>query len=168
MVPSYTYLKLKMPGPRGVITIAGNFKSAYECERQAVEQTERALILDEARLDVEIKCRMSSGTSRCALLSLEHQTTPATPAYYPSSFCRRLHQRYPRPRTRSRKQNWRKKGMIRPWATALGSRPKASSTPSAIKARDGREQAKGARQQPKLSYVVYTPSFYLFSLSQIY
>ena len=31
-VPNYTYLKLKMPGPHGVITISTSFQQAYECE----------------------------------------------------------------------------------------------------------------------------------------
>ena len=31
-VPNYTYLKLKMPGPRGAITIGTSFQRAYECE----------------------------------------------------------------------------------------------------------------------------------------
>ena len=31
-VPNYTYLKLKMPGPCGVITIGTSFQRAYECE----------------------------------------------------------------------------------------------------------------------------------------
>ena len=31
-VPNYTYLKLKMPGPYGVITIGTSFQRAYECE----------------------------------------------------------------------------------------------------------------------------------------
>ena len=31
-VPNYTYLKLKMPGPHGVITIDTSFQRAYECE----------------------------------------------------------------------------------------------------------------------------------------
>ena len=29
--PCYVYLKLKMPGPNGVITITGNRKKAEEC-----------------------------------------------------------------------------------------------------------------------------------------
>ena len=29
---NYTYLKLKMPGPHGVITIGTSFQRAYECE----------------------------------------------------------------------------------------------------------------------------------------
>ena len=31
-VPNYTYLKLKMSGPRGVITVGTSFQRAYECE----------------------------------------------------------------------------------------------------------------------------------------
>ena len=31
-VPNYTYLKLKMLGPCGVITIGTSFQRAYECE----------------------------------------------------------------------------------------------------------------------------------------
>ena len=31
-VPNYTYLKLKMLGPRGVITVGTSFQCAYECE----------------------------------------------------------------------------------------------------------------------------------------
>ena len=31
-IPNYTYLKLKMLGPHGVITIGTSFQRAYECE----------------------------------------------------------------------------------------------------------------------------------------
>jgi hypothetical protein len=33
-VPNYTYLKLKMPGPRGVITIGGDLQQAHLYERE--------------------------------------------------------------------------------------------------------------------------------------
>ena len=32
-VPHYIYLKLKMPGPRGTITVSGNFKHADDCDK---------------------------------------------------------------------------------------------------------------------------------------
>src|SRR6185312_9628748 len=32
-VPNYTYLKLKMPGPNGVITVSGSFEQAYVSSR---------------------------------------------------------------------------------------------------------------------------------------
>ena len=40
VVPNYAYLKIKMPGPCGIITVLGNFQSAYECERDTVEYVE--------------------------------------------------------------------------------------------------------------------------------
>ncbi|XP_066310953.1 uncharacterized protein [Miscanthus floridulus] len=37
-VPNYTYFKLKMPGPNGVITIEGSFKQAYYYEQDCITQ----------------------------------------------------------------------------------------------------------------------------------
>ncbi|XP_066311529.1 uncharacterized protein [Miscanthus floridulus] len=31
-IPNYTYLKLKMLGPHGVVTVGTSFQRAYECE----------------------------------------------------------------------------------------------------------------------------------------
>ena len=39
-VPNYTYLKLKMPGPKGVITVGSSFEDAYECVEHAEAQAE--------------------------------------------------------------------------------------------------------------------------------
>jgi hypothetical protein len=36
-VPNYTYLKLKMPGPNGIITVGTTFQQAYACDRACVE-----------------------------------------------------------------------------------------------------------------------------------
>ena len=36
-VPNYNYRKLKMLGPRGVITISTSFQRAYECEVECCE-----------------------------------------------------------------------------------------------------------------------------------
>ncbi|XP_066316813.1 uncharacterized protein [Miscanthus floridulus] len=36
-IPNYTYLKLKMLGPRGVITVSTCFQRAYECEVECCE-----------------------------------------------------------------------------------------------------------------------------------
>ena len=47
VIPNYTYLKMKMPGPKGVITIGSSFEHAYECDVKCVEHAE-ALALDEA------------------------------------------------------------------------------------------------------------------------
>ena len=33
-VPNYTYLKLKLPGPNGAITVSGSFEQAYVSSRE--------------------------------------------------------------------------------------------------------------------------------------
>jgi len=37
-VPNYTYLKLKMPGPKGIITVSTTYQHAYQCDVECVEQ----------------------------------------------------------------------------------------------------------------------------------
>ena len=37
VIPNYTYLKLKMPGPNGVITMSSAFSHAFECDREHYE-----------------------------------------------------------------------------------------------------------------------------------
>jgi hypothetical protein len=51
VIPNYTYLKLKMPGPKGVITVGSTYRHAYECDMEYVEYAEalaesEALIAD--------------------------------------------------------------------------------------------------------------------------
>jgi hypothetical protein len=53
-VPNYTYLKLKMPGPNGVITVGSTYRHAYECDVECVEYAE-ALAESEA-LIVDLEC----------------------------------------------------------------------------------------------------------------
>ncbi|XP_066396550.1 uncharacterized protein [Miscanthus floridulus] len=36
-VPNYTYLKLKMMGPNGVITIESTYEHAYDCDVECIE-----------------------------------------------------------------------------------------------------------------------------------
>jgi hypothetical protein len=46
-VPNYTYLKMKMPGPKGVITVGSSIEHAFDCDVECMEHAE-ALALDEA------------------------------------------------------------------------------------------------------------------------
>jgi hypothetical protein len=46
-VPNYTYLKMKMPGPNGVITVGLSIEHTFDCDVECVEHAE-ALALDEA------------------------------------------------------------------------------------------------------------------------
>jgi hypothetical protein len=54
VVPNYTYLKLKMPGPNGVITVESTYRHAYECDVESVEYAE-ALAESEA-LIADLEC----------------------------------------------------------------------------------------------------------------
>ncbi|XP_066365649.1 uncharacterized protein [Miscanthus floridulus] len=40
VVPNYTYLKLKMLGPSGIITIESTYKHAYDCDVECIEYAE--------------------------------------------------------------------------------------------------------------------------------
>jgi hypothetical protein len=58
VVPNYTYLKLKMPGPNGFITVGSTYRHAYECDVECVEYAEalaesEALIADLESLSKE-------------------------------------------------------------------------------------------------------------------
>jgi hypothetical protein len=58
-VPNYTYLKLKMSGPNGVITVGSTYRHAYECDVECVEYAEalaesKALIADLECLSKEV------------------------------------------------------------------------------------------------------------------
>jgi hypothetical protein len=51
-VPNYTYLKLKMSGPKGVIIVGPSYEHAYECDVECVEHEEA--ILESATLDADL------------------------------------------------------------------------------------------------------------------
>jgi hypothetical protein len=58
VVPNYTYLKLKMSGPKEVITVGSMYRHAYECDMECVEYVEalaesKALITDLESLSKE-------------------------------------------------------------------------------------------------------------------
>ena len=38
-IPNYTYLKMKMPGPNGVINVSSAFSHAFTCDREHYELT---------------------------------------------------------------------------------------------------------------------------------
>jgi hypothetical protein len=41
MIPHYAYLVLKMSGPHGVISIRGDVKRAFDCDRESCETADR-------------------------------------------------------------------------------------------------------------------------------
>jgi hypothetical protein len=48
--PIYTYLKMKMSGPNGIITVGSSIEHAFDCDVECVEHAE-ALALDKALVD---------------------------------------------------------------------------------------------------------------------
>jgi hypothetical protein len=59
VVPNYTYLKLKMSDPNGVIIVGPMYRHAYECDVECVEYAEalaesEALITDMENLSKEV------------------------------------------------------------------------------------------------------------------
>jgi hypothetical protein len=52
VVPNYTYLKLKMSGPNGVITVGPSYEHAYEYDVECVKHEEA--ILESATLTVNL------------------------------------------------------------------------------------------------------------------
>jgi hypothetical protein len=65
-VPNYTYLKLKMSGPNGVITVGSTYRHAYECDVECVEYAE-ALTESEALIaDLEFLSKEVSDAKRHA------------------------------------------------------------------------------------------------------
>jgi hypothetical protein len=50
-VPNYTYLKLKMPGLKGVITVKPSYEHAYECDVECIEHGE--VVLESATLPLD-------------------------------------------------------------------------------------------------------------------
>ena len=58
-VPNYTYLKLKMPGPNGVISVESTYEHAYDCDVECIEYAEaimeaEALIVNLDQLGSEV------------------------------------------------------------------------------------------------------------------
>jgi hypothetical protein len=43
VIPHYAYLVLKMPGSHGVISIGGDVKKAFDCDRESYETVDRLM-----------------------------------------------------------------------------------------------------------------------------
>jgi hypothetical protein len=83
-VPNYTYLKMKIPGPKGVITVGSSIEHAFDCDVECVEHTE-ALALDEAfvaNLEKLVNEDLDSSTKHAGSFEVAEQTkeVPLDPA----------------------------------------------------------------------------------------
>jgi hypothetical protein len=48
-MPHYAYLKMKLPGPRGVITVSGSFNKSLACAKESSQLAEALVIAEEKR-----------------------------------------------------------------------------------------------------------------------
>ncbi|XP_066323891.1 uncharacterized protein [Miscanthus floridulus] len=83
-IPNYTYLKLKMPGPHGVITVVTSFCRAYECEVKCcghatavVASEELATLRGEVTKEV-LDAKKSTGSFKSAEGSKEVLVDPSS------------------------------------------------------------------------------------------
>jgi hypothetical protein len=75
-VPNYTYFKMKMLGPKGVITMGLSIEHAFDCDIECVEHTE-ALALDEAlvaNLEKLVNENLDSGAKHASNFEAAEQT----------------------------------------------------------------------------------------------
>jgi hypothetical protein len=85
-VPNYTYLKMKMLGPNGVITVGSSIEHAFDCDVERVEHAE-ALALDEvlvANLEKMVNEDLNSTAKHAGSFEAAEQTKevpldPTTP-----------------------------------------------------------------------------------------
>jgi hypothetical protein len=56
-IPNYTYLKLKMPGPNGVITVCTTYQHAYECDFECCEYAEAIIESEALAVDLQAHLR---------------------------------------------------------------------------------------------------------------
>jgi hypothetical protein len=49
-VPHYGYLKMKLPGPKGVITVAGDYRRSMDCTTQSSKMAQTLVIATEKQL----------------------------------------------------------------------------------------------------------------------
>jgi hypothetical protein len=82
VIPNYMYLKLKMSGPKGIITVGPSFEHAFKCDVKCVEHTE-ALALDEA-LVADLISRPTRPSAPPTIMS-EASRLQSTPRSYPST-----------------------------------------------------------------------------------
>jgi hypothetical protein len=77
-VPHYAYLKMKLPGPRGVITVSGCYKKSIECARAISKLAEALVIAEEKR---QLLQRVAAVQPGCLALGLP--TPHLKPASHP-------------------------------------------------------------------------------------
>jgi hypothetical protein len=68
-VPHYAYLKMKLPGLRGVITVTGYYKKSIECARASSKLAEALVIVEEKRQLLQQVAAVQPGHSASSQLT---------------------------------------------------------------------------------------------------
>jgi hypothetical protein len=63
-IPNYTYLKLKMSGRHGVITVGTFFQHAYECDVECFELAAATVTLEEPVVIREVEAMGTPNSKR--------------------------------------------------------------------------------------------------------
>ena len=74
MVPDHPFLKMKLPGPQGVITICGDYKRSIECSAASSKLADSLVIAEErhqldkvvAMAQAQVKAPLSTGKAKRA------------------------------------------------------------------------------------------------------
>ena len=67
-VPHYAYLKMKMLGPKGLITVTGDYHTSLECARDGAKLAE-SLVIAEERRQLDWIVAMASEASAASILT---------------------------------------------------------------------------------------------------
>jgi hypothetical protein len=71
VVPNYTYLKLKIPGPRGIITVGPTYQRAYECDAECFQFAEATIRSDRLHAEPRSKDQDVPESSKRVACSFE-------------------------------------------------------------------------------------------------
>lgn len=64
-IPNYTYLKLKIPGPKGVITVGPTVEHAYEYDVESIELAESLTLEESMVVDLEAMANEAIDSKAC-------------------------------------------------------------------------------------------------------
>jgi hypothetical protein len=71
VVPNYTYLKLKIPGPKGIITVGSTYQSAYECDAECFQFAEATIRCERLHAEPHSEDQDVPESSKRAVCSFE-------------------------------------------------------------------------------------------------
>jgi hypothetical protein len=70
-VPNYTYLKLNIPGPKGIITVGPTYQCAYECDAECFQFIEATIRSERLHVEPRSEDQDVPESSKCAACSFE-------------------------------------------------------------------------------------------------